>query len=181
VRILDGPSALSAELDWKAPTGYNRDLPTPNLGDGRQDGILQIQYGTTIPSWTAFAQAGVGYRMRLESYGNAYDQTLVTADFGCWLGSSVLLSAGYRGGFEVDPVVAGADSAFTSTVGKSTLHLVGPEIRYRVDDHLDIFAGGQFSAAGKNALQAHNYYVGVTTKKTQLNRLQGFIGNKRNP
>ena len=181
VRILDGPTALSAEIGWKAPTGYNKDLAVLTLGDGRQDGIGFIHYGTAIKSLAAFVQAGAGYRMRLESYGNAYDQTLMTADVGRWFGPSLLISGSYRGRFDVDPVVAGADPAFTSSNGKSTQHVLGPEIRYRVDDHLDIFAGSLHSVSGQNALHVDQLFVGVTTKKTQLNRLQGFIGNKSNP
>ena len=53
--------------------------------------------------------------------------------------------------------------------------------RHRVDDNLDVFAGSWHTVSGKNALRLNTYYVGVTTKRTSLDRLQGFFGGTKRP
>ena len=95
------------------------------------------------------------------------------ADAGFWVGSSLLLSGRYSGAI--------ASGEGETLEDEETVHRVGPEIRWRVDDFLDVFAGSMHSASGENVLHADEYFVGIATRKTSLNRLQGFLGGTRRP
>ncbi len=169
-RLIGGATALALSADIRTPMGYNRRL-TPAVGDGRQDAIGMLELGMELRPIHAFLQLGGGYLRRLDSYNSKAaeaDEALATADFGWWVSRHVLLAGDYRGRFE---------SHDTLTPG--TEHLIGPQILYRVDDGLDVFAGSQHTASGKNVLHFDRYYIGVAAKKTTLGRLQGFFGNSK--
>ena len=177
VNLKGGPTAVALEANWKAPLGYNKDLPLP-LGNGHQEAIGFLHVGTTVPAFNGFIEAAGGYRAVIDSHDNPTDpnnQTLATADAGFWLGNSLLVSGAYRGRFEADDTGSGSLTAATT----ATEHLVGPQLTYRVDDYLDVFFGSLHTASGKNVLHRNVFYVGITTHKTHYDRLRGFVGNKQ--
>jgi hypothetical protein len=170
--IVTGETAVAIEAIWRTPLGYHRDF-VPPLGDGRQDGIALLHAGTTIPAIQGFVQAAGGYRARLDGYEDtdpAKDEVVASADFGFWVGPSLMISGSYRGRFESSD----ADLPLVE-------HRVGPRITYRVDDFFDVIAGSSHTAAGENTLHVNEYFVGFATKRTQLDRLKGFLGSKRRP
>jgi len=170
--IMTGSTALALEADWKAPMGYNKRL-VPALGNGRQEGIGLVHLGTAFEGLGAFVQLAGGYRAQLEpSVDPALpkDEILAGADLGWWLSRTLLLSGSYRGRIEAKEALRPV-----------TQHLVGPQLRYRVDDHLDVFAGSMHTASGKNVLHVDQFYAGIATKKTGLGRLQGFLGSTKGP
>jgi hypothetical protein len=63
----------------------------------------------------------------------------------------------------------------------ATAHTVGPEIRYRVDDRLDVIAGSNHTAGGHHVDHVDEFYAGIAFRQTKLNRLQGFLGNLSRP
>ena len=97
---------------------------------------------------------------------------------GLWLGPSLLVSGHYAG--SIAQVGVQEPSAPDSTFDVQA-HSVGPEVRYRLDDHLDLFVGSWHTLAGKNVVHQDRYYVGVAMKQTRFNRLQGFLGTRRRP
>ena len=170
--ILSGSTALALEADWKAPLGYNRRVSTP-LGNGRQEAIGILHFGRELPGLGAFVQLQGGYRALLERSDDPAlpkDQTLLGADLGWWVGPSLLLSGTYRGRMESN------DAAFPVTA-----HRVGPQVLYRVDEHLDVFAGSLHTAKGENVMHIDEFYAGIATKKTALGALQGFLGGMKRP
>jgi len=172
LRLIGGATAVALTADWKAPLGYNRRL-TPALGDGRQEAVGQLEIGTELRPLDAFVQIAGGYLAQLERSDDPAlpkDQVIASADVGWWLRPSLLIAGSYRGRIE---------SSDATRPQKS--HRVGPQILYRVDGNLDIFAGSLHTAAGENTLHIDQYYVGVAVKKTRLNRLQGFLGGAGNP
>src|SRR5262249_51936328 len=96
------------------------------------------------------------------------DDVLATADVGWWPLRSLLVAVDYRARFES-----------SSATSPAKQNLAGPRVVYRVDDMLDIFAGSLHSVSGKNALHGDPDYVGVTTKRNRLSRLQGFLGGTK--
>jgi len=166
-RILDGPTALSLQAEWKAPLGYEH-TRAPSLGSGQQDVAGHLNFGWSIPSLDGFLEVDGGYRYRFEE---PPDQVEYSADFGFWIRGLVLLEGRYAG---VNSV--GADSA-----SKWNGHLAGPRVTIRVDDRLDVFAGSAHLFRGTNIGRFNEYYAGVAFKRTRLNRLQGFLGGKRRP
>jgi hypothetical protein len=168
-KLLDGSSALAAEADWKAPMGYDRDA-FPSLGAGQQDVSGTLHFGTALPRLDGFMQVSWGYIHRFEA---PPDEMLHTADLGVWVGSSLLLAGHYRGLYFA---ASGDDPALDAD-----FHVAGPELRYRLDDRLDMFVGSNYVFAGRNADRSDEYYVGLAVKQTRLNRLQGFLGGKRRP
>jgi len=170
--LVDGPTAVSVELAWQTPLGYNREF-VPPLGDGRQSAIGMLYAGTTLPGLNGFVQAAGGYRARIDAFADTdpvQDDVLASADFGFWLGASLLIAGSYRGRIE------SSDADLPGTE-----HLVGPRILYRVDNFLDVFAGSMHTLSAENALHKNEFVVGFATKKTQLDRLKGFLGSKRRP
>jgi hypothetical protein len=172
LRLGGGATALALEANWKGPLGYNRHL-SPALGNGRQEAIGLLHFGTAFPGLQAFLQLAGGYRLAIDGIADdsiSVDGAMAEADLGFWLGPSVLVSGSYRGFFGSSDQAAAAMS-----------HQVGPQLLYRVDDHLDVFAGSLHTASGENVLHLDRIYVGVTAKKTRFHRLQGFLGNKTRP
>ena len=194
-RIARGSTAAAIEVDWKAPLGYERDrflthadsvaagdisgdgdsldanaarqLGSPVLGDGNQNVIVSLLLGTTLPR--GFVQIAGGYEYRFEE---PKDQIVMAADVGFWLTRSLLLAGRYQGEMAGDGVRPTDDP---------DLHLVGPMLVYRLDDHMDLFAGSLHTASATNALHTDEIQVGFAFRKTKLSRLQGFLGGTSAP
>jgi hypothetical protein len=162
---------MAIDVAWQAPLGYHREY-VPPLGDGRQSAIGMLHAGTTLSGLNGFVQGAGGYRARIDGFADTdpvQNDVLASADMGFWIGASLMI-AGYRGRIE------SSDAEFPITE-----HLVGPRITYRVDDFLDVFAGSMHTISAENALHQNQYLVGFATKRTQLDRLKGFLGSKRRP
>jgi hypothetical protein len=162
-----GATAVSLQAVWKAPMGYNRQLP-PAPGDGQQDIGGTLALGSAVGG-NGFIEIEAGYNYRFEAPA---DQILGSATAGWWFGS--LLIGGHYAG------AAAAGDGETPT-DKISEHLVGPMVVYRVDDHIDLVAGSMHTAAGENTLHADRVYVALSVKQSSLNRLQGLLGNSRRP
>ena len=170
--LLEGTTAVAIEAIWQAPLGYHREF-LPPLGEGRQNAIGLLHVGTTFPGLNGFAQASGGYLARIDQFPDddpAQDQILFAADVGFWVGPSLLIAGSYQGEIES-----------SSTDVKSNQHLLGPRIVYRVDNFLDVIVGSLHTVSAKEALHLNEYFIGVAAKKTQLDRLKGFLGSKRRP
>ncbi len=198
--LWTGPRALAIQLDVREPLGYDT-RRAAKLGDGLQDWGLDAHYGSPITR-RGFIQvsAGGAHRFLEKAFSSQPDSmvkqkssftqkdTLVRnadyialhhqeqarfgADVGWWVGRAFLVTGHYRGVITVANGDASPDVA---------MHVVGPELRYRVDDRLDLIAGSNHIASGRSALHDDQYYVGVAYRQTKLNRLQGFLGNLSAP
>ncbi len=188
--LASGRRAAALELDWQAPSGYNRNLDTlgTRLGDGLQELSARLQLGTAIAG-RAFLEGGLGYGYR---YLGITERTAgavapgdrspakylwssrlhAHADLGIWIGPSLLAGGRYRG---VKTLSNGALAPETD------VHLAGPILLYRVDDRLDMFAGSWSTATGKNTLHSDQVYLGLSFHRTTLDRLQGYLGGTRAP
>jgi hypothetical protein len=173
-----GTSALSANVDFQLPAGYNRHL-FPALGDGTQNLVGTLEYGRSLPF--GFLNAAAGYRMRMGAIAYAEagkkepdDDMLFAADLGYWLGNAVLVSGQYRGH---RVFVENQEPA----EGDVFSHMVGLEVLYRLNDRLDVFAGTLSTAAAENELHENRIFAGISVKDTHLNRFQGFFGNTARP
>ena len=147
----------------------------PSLGNGVQQLSGRLSFGSGLPAGRGFLQLAGGYRSYAEDFrdrgvfpvlGDAMEGQ---ADLGVWLGSSIMLSGHYETSYGL------GDDPRPST------HVVGPELRYRVDDRIDVFAGSRHTAAGKNAFHQDGVYVGLAARHSSLNRTQGFLGGTRRP
>jgi hypothetical protein len=166
-KIKEGPTAASAEVFWIGPAGYDRDA-FPALGPGQQNVGGQVAFGAPIAS-SGFFQLEGGYMYRFEA---PPDQVFGSGAVAWWFGQSLLVSGRFEG-FQT----VGADSI--PDEGRALN--VGPEVRFRLDDNMDVFAGSWHVATGKNVAHFNRYYVGLALKQTRLNRLQGYLGGKRRP
>ena len=199
IKMAGGATAAALEITWYAPAGYNRQylltagalayadagecagltgadsincvrqMAPPRLGSGEQELAAQIHWGTSIRRWNGFLQLSQGYRHR----GQLAGQALFSADLGFWLGRSVLVAGRYRGAIDVGRGATSADDVEE--------HLAGPVLIYRLDDGMDVFFSSLHTAIARNALHADRFYVGVAFKKTELDRLQGYLGGTRQP
>jgi hypothetical protein len=195
IGLKQGATALAVQLEWIGPAGYRRTYTpidslrrrhavdgslvsadvadvaeqAPTLGTGRQSGRAMLQFGAPLSS-RGFIELEAGYRKYDAQYA---DQYVASADLGFWLGPSLLLGGRYRGAIATGQGDTPGD--------KVTEHLSGPVLVYRLDDHMDVMAGSFHTASAKNALHVDQVYVGLAVKKIGLNRLQGFLGNKRLP
>ena len=194
LRMIQGRTALAVQVDWTAPLGYQiandstADVPRvavsdqppprragdgvprrtgPELGLGRQAVTEQLLFGTALPGLATFVELAGGYRFWTQRYGI---QLLGSARVGTWLGPSLLVSGHY------ESVVAHAGAELADYEFDAIT--VGPELRYRVDDRLDLIAGSNHTAAGKNWVHSDEYYVGMAFRQTRLDRLQGDLGKK---
>src|SRR6185369_13200531 len=183
------------ELDWKMPLGYERDrflshadsvaagdhngdgdsldanaaraLGSPVLGDGQQDVTVSLALGTAVAR--GFAEAAGGYKYRFEE---PTDQIVLSADLGLWLTRSLLLAGRYRGEMAAEG---------ERPTDEPSQHLVGPLLVYRLENHMDLFAGSLHTVSAKNALHTDEIQVGFAFRQTKLNRLQGFLGGSAAP
>lgn len=168
-KLKEGNTAAAIQAEWQAPLGYQTNT-FPALGGGKQVARESFEIGTALPKWNAFAQGSAFYASYFEpirSYGGA------TALAGVWFGSSLLVT----GHYSMFTVFGGSDLENDDIGGQ----VVGPELRYRVDDRLDVFAGSNHTASGKNVPHSDAYYVGMAFRQTKLHRLQGLLGNKTRP
>jgi hypothetical protein len=166
LRLKTGKSAAALEADWDGPAGYDRDA-IPALGPGQQNvgGVLRL--GTALGT-KGFIQESQGFWYRFESPPN---EVRFTADAAYWITPAVLASLQYRGFTTIGGLTS--DEAHT--------HVLGPEVRYRLDDRLDLFVGGSTTVSGKNVNKVNRFFAGLAFKQSHLNRLQGYLGNKRQP
>jgi hypothetical protein len=199
IKMAEGRTAAALELTWYPPAGYNRkyllsadtvafadagecagltgadsincvrQMAPPRLGSGEQELSAAIHWGTGIPKFNGFVQVSQGYRYR----GQLAGQALLTADLGFWVGHSLLLAGRYRGAIDVGRGDTRADDVEE--------HLAGPVVIYRLDDGMDVFFSSMHTAIARNALHADRFYVGVAFKKTDLDRLQGYLGGTKQP
>ena len=202
-RLMGGAasrSAVSLELGWKAPLGYDagvrhsrarlaeldttvlrnyapwdsanivRQLAAPRLGEGQQDLQGLLRFGVAMPQWKGFFQGAAGYRYRFDEPS---DQIVLGADLGWWLTGRLLISGHYDGTIAMNEDEFDADGLQEQ--------LVGPRLTVRVDDRFDMFAGSMHSAGAENAPHKDQVYVGFTMKQTGLDRFQGFLGGTRTP
>jgi hypothetical protein len=199
VRLHQSRSALSVDLGWKAPMGYERDAVRygaasgpgrvpfdvtgapadgarpyvsqypARLGEGQQDLFATANFGTPLGRFGFLDLAG-GYRYRFE---DPADEIVARADLGLWLGSRLLVGGRYLGS-----IASGDGDAPGDAI---TRHLVGPVVTLRVDDRMDVFAGSLHTASAENALHTDQFVLGLALKQTQLDRLQGWLGGTRRP
>lgn len=199
IKMAEGATATALDLTWKAPAGYNRkyqlspdllayadatvcagltgadsvncvrQLAPPHLGSGEQEVAAAIHWGTTIKRFNGFLQVSHGYRNR----GDLAAQALFSADLGFWIGPSLLVAGRYVGTVDVGSGATRADEIEE--------HLAGPVLIYRLDDTMDVFASSLHTAAARNAIHGDRIFVGVSFKKTGLDRLQGYLGGTKKP
>jgi hypothetical protein len=179
-RLYDhGAAAFAIETDWLVPLGYERDV-VPSLGDGLSHFSAHAEAGIPLPAFQGFAEAALGYVTRIDVRANPMSAThpvgapamLYDADLAAWLGRSLLVAARYHGY---------SSSAQDAGDVDRSLHSLGPELRYRIDDHMEVYSGATFDVSGRNAFKEDVYYLGLAMKQTRLNRLQGFLGAGRRP
>lgn len=174
IKLKGGATALALEGTWQAPLGYQRDA-RPSLGPGVQQAIGRLHFGSALPGGRGFLQLAGGYRYYAEEFidrgrflvrGDAME---AQADLGLWFGQSLLLAGHYETSYGLgdDP--------------RPVTHVVGPELRFRIDERIDVFAGSRHTAAGKNAFHEDGVYVGLAARHSSLNRAQGFLGGTRRP
>ncbi len=168
-RLREGTPALVADVGWKAPLGYEKDL-SPSLGNGRQEAFGAIHGGFPLPWLPGFAQASRGFDFVGED-GLLISNT--TADVAGWCGSRVLIGVHYS-----DATIVSSES---NAFDMAAAYAVGPVVLVRVDDRLDVSAGSSLTWFGRNALRPSEVYVAVAFKQSKLNRLQGFLGTSRRP
>jgi len=188
--LHQGGTALSAELDWQAPLGYDRQsslLASPLRGGGLEQMSLSLLLGTPLTQ-RGFLQLGGGYGYRYLSImrkgkhvtdGGVNDgqdlwgmSFLGSADLGLWITRTLLVGGRYTGT---------TTTSHGDLYPKHALHLAGPVVLWRVDDRLDLSAGSWSTAMAKDALHYDQVYVALTLKQTKLNRLQGFLGGTKAP
>ena len=203
--------AAALQLVWSAPLGYETRTdslvgPAPTrdsvlsyaprsvvglssaLGTGRQSLTARLELGTELKRLDGFVELAGGYRLRSDPY---QDQLVASARAGRWFGSSLLVLGHYDGELSSGqqeslingrvPLVSLGRVKTEFNFVETTEHVVGPEIRYRVDDRLDVYLGSNHSMSGKNSLHRDEYYVGMAFRQSKHNRLQGLLGNKTRP
>jgi hypothetical protein len=185
--LARGARALAVEVELQAPLGYQADdrhqlgaspdsqlahqlVDVPSPGSGRQEATAWLLAGSRTPFVTGFAQAGAGYRYRERELA---DQIALSADVGVWVSNSWLIAGRYSGAL--------SNGTGDTLLDEQSEHVVGPEVRVRVDDRLDVFFGSRHVASGKNVTHSDGYYMGFAFKQTRLDRLQGFLGGTRRP
>ena len=164
-----------------------------DMGGGRQALELGLQTGWRIGG-RAFLEAGAGYRYEFLQAGahsqdsidvaNAdtrsdwSDNITIDGVLGTWWSNRLQVAGLYRGVFSMASGRREITSSgvITETELQVYTQLAGPRVTYRVDDHLDAFAGSWHSPGGMNSLHVDRFYCGVAWKQTKLGRLQGFLG-----
>jgi hypothetical protein len=183
LKLKGGATALALQTDLIAPLGYQTNT-FPSLGLGKQIVRGQLLFGTGFKPLNAFVEAGAGYLWVGDTSVNPYitgstrsgkdhDRVMGSARAGWWFGPSLLFSGHYQ-----KVMLFGGD---ISPSNDFELQTVGPEIRYRVDDRLDVIVGSNHDWTGINSLHEDQFYVGMAFRQTTLNRLQGLLGTKTRP
>lgn len=194
-------TAFALQVDGVLPMGYNRNRyetrldPTTGeyltnaLGAGSQSVAGRILVGQTMPAWNGWIEGGAGYeatfgRAYVEENGGIVNEAKMLGAFvanaaaGVWFGNDLLIAGRYDGRMSMESIPDGAPGYGDDM---QSVHLVGPLVTYRVDDHIDVTAGSLHTALGTRALHTDRFYVALTVKQSGLNRLQGFLGNKQQP
>lgn len=169
LKVMDGATALAVSAELLAPLGYQTDTAAP-LGSGKQLARGRVLFGRSLKRWNSFLEAGGSY---LSPFDSGRSQAGGSAQLGIWVRPSILLLGHYR----MDRLLGGSESASDD----SQIQRVGPELRYRVDDRLDVFAGSNHVASGRGVLHDDSYYFGMAFRKSKHNRLQGLLGNTSQP
>jgi len=183
--LANGTTGAGVELFWSGPSGYNRNLDSLGieLGEGLQELVADLQIGTALQH-RGFVEGGIGYGHRYLGIGKRSsdpylpgdgqtakyqwaDRLHLSADLALWLGKSWLASGRYRG------LITLSHGALEP---EENAHLLGPELHYRFDERIDMFAGTWSTASGKNTLHFDQYYLGLAFRKNKLGRLQGYLG-----
>ncbi len=200
VPIVSGATALALNLDWQAPSGYNRvlaPLVADDAGKGAGAGLQKLEASLQLGlplGQRGFLQLGGGYRHEGLVFGSRKtdggpgdpeldwaDHMTADAALGVWFTERLLVAGVYRA------EIAGATGRQVAGPGNTlvddevTTQLAGSRITYRVDDRLDVFAGSWHSPGGTNVLHLDQFHAGIAWKSTRLNRLQGFLGNAKRP
>lgn len=183
--LVNAKNGAAVGLVWNGPSGYNRKLDSLGieLGEGLQELVADLQVGTALQA-RGFVEGGIGYGRRFLGIGertsDGYvpgdgqtakyqwaDRLHLSADLALWLGRNWLASGRYRGQITLSHGALEPDENY---------HLLGPELHYRFDERIDMFAGTWSTASGKNTLHFDQYYLGLAFRKNKLNRLQGYLG-----
>jgi hypothetical protein len=195
-KLSNGRSATSLQLLWKTPLSYERNgrlthadsvaagdvsgdgdsldanaarqLGSPVLGDGQQDVTISLYYGTAFTSKGMIEAAG-GYKYRFEK---PKDQIVLSANVGYWVTDWLLLAGRYQGEMASEGV---------RPTDEPDQHRLGPWLVYRIDDHMDLFAGSLSTFSANNTLHTDEIQVGFAFRHTKLDRLQGFLGGMTAP
>lgn len=208
VPVLTGARALAVNLDWQAPSGYNRvlaplvaDQSWKAAGSGLQALEASLQFGTPVGA-RGFLQLGGGARYEALLFGEFFEDSdgnidtsavgvdaaerdwamHITADaaLGLWFTDRLLVAGIYRGEFaqSTGRIVDGPNGLAPLEM---TSHLAGSRVSYHLDDRLEVFAGSWHSPGGENVLHLDQFYAGLGWRATRLHRSQGFLGSARRP
>jgi hypothetical protein len=194
--LHNGRDAAAIEAGWTAPAGYDREL-TRALGDGRQELAGQLALGWGV-SKSAFVEFDGGYAYRFHKLGSSDDaakldprMTTTTfwtanADAGWWFKPSVLIGGRFKGRYMATTTGQG-DASNVHEVGPMVLtgnaqidektSLIGPLIRFRLDDRADVTGGSYSTFGGRNTFHFDQFYIALTFKQSKLKRNQGFLGS----
>lgn len=207
IPLISGPTALALNLDWQAPSGYNRVL-APLVADdawkasggGLQELEGSLQLGMPLGG-RGFLQLGGGWRYEALIFGEFYEDadgsaidvstvgptaaernwsSHVTADasLGIWFSERLLVAGSYRGELPMATGrVTGGPSIYEPL--EITSHLAGSRVTYHVDDRLAVFAGSWHTPGGENVLHLDRFFAGLSWRSTSLKRLQGSLGSAR--
>ena len=198
--VLTGARALAVNLDWQAPSGYNRAIAPlvaddlwKGAGSGLQKLEASLQLGMPV-SDRGFLELGGGYQYEALVFGSRQtdgalddpqrdwaDHLTANAALGLWFSDRLLVAGLYRGDYAAATGRQVTAPGNTLVDYEVTSQLAGSRITYRVDDKLDFFAGSWHSPGGKNVLHLDQFYAGLAWKSTHLTRNQGFLGNSRRP
>jgi hypothetical protein len=194
-KIANGNRAAAIEAGWSGPAGFDRQL-SRGLGDGRHEFYGRLNVGSAIGTRGFLELSGGGaYRFHKIGSGDSQsnlDPRLTTnvyydfgADLGLWIRPSLLLGGRYRGRILssttgvgdltnvhwVGPMQLRGDSQIDESV-----QLAGPLLMFRVDDRIDLIAGSNSTAMGKNTPHFDQFYVTLAFKQSKLKRNQGYLG-----
>ena len=194
--LHNGPNAAAIEAGWTAPAGNDREL-TRALGDGRQELAGQLALGWALGK-NAFAEFEGGYAYRFHKLGSSDDAAKLdprmttntfwtaNADAGWWVKPAVLIGGRYKGRFMATTTGQG-DASNVHEVGPMVLagnaqidektNLIGPLLRFRLDDRADVTGGSYSTFNGRNTFHFDQFYVALTFKQSKLKRNQGFLGS----
>ncbi len=196
LNVMNGDRAMALEAGPHAPAGYDR-VTDAALGDGRQELYGRLNVGSTLGRH-GFMELSAGSSYRFHKIGSGSDRSnldprLTTnvyydfgADLGLWFGRSILLGGRYQGRMlgtttgkgtlsdihDVGPIRLIGDAQLDNS-----FQLAGPLLLYRVDERLDVMAGGLSTPTGHNTLHFDEYYVSLVFKQSKLKRNQGFLGS----
>lgn len=159
------------------------------LGGGLQSLSAGLELGGTAGK-SAYWTVGGGFRTRYLSVSarNVNDRyadfATGSASLGLCLGQHLLVTGSFAGEWAMSqgrrydriraPIVGDHGPEL-----ESVSMLAGPRFTYRVDEHMDVFAGSWHTPSGRNVLHTDQFYAGIAWKQTGLDRLAGALGGTR--